>query len=131
AQNSRNNFPKPSILSLTPQRRSASHTIAWCAVITLTPNSCSSGSIANAVGQCGEGSSSSSPHGAKRNAGQRGNAARPGLRFAPSGLLARCSIELQPNGLDDWCPFRNLLTEEVARLFRIRIEVGLKARGDE
>src|SRR5262249_26736660 len=54
-QNSRNSRPKPAIRSSTPQRRSASQTIAWCAAITLTPNSRSSTSMASAVGQCGDG----------------------------------------------------------------------------
>src|SRR5262249_27336027 len=34
-QNSRNSRPNPAMRSLTPQRRSASHTIAWCAAMTI------------------------------------------------------------------------------------------------
>src|SRR5262249_18938129 len=65
-QNSRNSRPNPAIRSLTPQRRSASHTIAWCAAITLTPNSRSSASIAAAVGQCGDGNKIESASGCSR-----------------------------------------------------------------
>src|ERR1700756_268823 len=65
-QNSRNNRPNPAMRSSTPQRRSASHTIAWCAAITLTPNSRSSASIASAVGQCGDGNRIESASGCSR-----------------------------------------------------------------
>ena len=54
-QNSRNSRPNPAMRSSTPQRRRASQTIAWCAAITLMPNSRSSRSSASAVGQCGDG----------------------------------------------------------------------------
>src|SRR5262245_12677515 len=65
-QNSRNSRPNPAMRSSTPQRRSASHTIAWCAAITLTPNSRSSASIASAVGQCGDGNRIESASGCSR-----------------------------------------------------------------
>ena len=41
------------------------------------------------------------------------------------------SIELQADRLDDRRPFRDLAIEEVARLLRIRVDVGLEARCDE
>src|SRR6266404_2734847 len=40
--------------SFTPTRRSASHTQACDAAITVTPNSCSSASMASITGQCGD-----------------------------------------------------------------------------
>jgi hypothetical protein len=40
--------------SFTPTRRSASHTQACDAAITVTPNSCSSTSMASITGECGE-----------------------------------------------------------------------------
>src|SRR6516225_1992356 len=73
--------------SFTPTRRSACHTHACDAAITVTPNSCSSASMASITGQCGEGKKIASACGCARiSARPMSSAAVTGMR--PKSLMS-------------------------------------------
>ena len=124
--------------SLTPQRRRASQTIAWCAAITLTPNSRSSASMDSAVGQWGDGNRIEvgirmvahelTPHlerGVSRNASDLVEGA------APTGCTQDLAAEMgaiagDPVGLAEfiWLRHHHLLAAERLGGFRLRRGAG-------